>query len=101
MHDLGIRSDEYVTITDSDLQRLLPVLDHHGGELADPLENELQRAVVVAQREVSPDIVTMNSDVVYEDVATGARRTIRIVYPKVLAPVGAALLGRRDLTRTP
>jgi regulator of nucleoside diphosphate kinase len=105
MHDLSIRSDEYVTITDSDLERLLPVLDHHHGGQSDPLESELQRAVIVAQRDVSPDVVTMNSEVVYEDVATGARRTIRVVYPKdadvaagrisVLAPVGAALLGLR------
>jgi regulator of nucleoside diphosphate kinase len=47
----------------------------------------------------------MNSDVVYEDVETGARRSVRVVYPKdsdaasgrvsVLAPIGAALLGLR------
>jgi regulator of nucleoside diphosphate kinase len=47
----------------------------------------------------------MNSEVVYEDFATGARRTVRLVYPKdadasrgwisVLAPIGSALLGLR------
>ena len=49
------------------------------------------------------DVVTMNSEVVYEDSATGNQRVVRLVYPKdanasagrvsVLAPVGAALLG--------
>jgi regulator of nucleoside diphosphate kinase len=45
----------------------------------------------------------MNSEVVYEDCATGVRRTVRVVFPKdadparhhvsVLAPIGSALLG--------
>jgi regulator of nucleoside diphosphate kinase len=47
----------------------------------------------------------MNSEVVYEDHTSGARRTVRVVYPKdadssrgwvsVLAPIGSALLGLR------
>ncbi len=46
----------------------------------------------------------MNSDVIYEDTASGAQRAVRLVYPKdaaghgrvsVLAPVGSALLGLR------
>src|SRR5687768_7182196 len=105
MYDLSQRSDEHIIITDADLERLLPVLDHHDGVLSESLESELHRAVIVAQRDVPPDIVTMNSEVVYEDAATGARRAIRVVYPKdadaaagrisILAPVGAALLGLR------
>ncbi|MGE0872486.1 MAG: GreA/GreB family elongation factor [Kofleriaceae bacterium] len=67
------------------------------------LDWELHRAEIVEQRSVSPDVVTMNSEVVYEDCATGARLTVRLVYPKdadagrgwisVLAPIGSALLG--------
>lgn len=47
----------------------------------------------------------MNSEVVYEDIATGAQRAIRVVYPQdadvaagrisILAPMGSALLGLR------
>jgi regulator of nucleoside diphosphate kinase len=92
-----------LVITDHDLQRLLPILEQSDSSASELLDSELHRATIVEQRDVSPDVVTMNSEVVYEDFATGARRTIRIVYPKdadasrgsvsVLAPIGSALLG--------
>lgn len=94
-----------ILITDVDLARLRPVLDQHDTPLADSLDAELHRARVVAQRDVPSDVVTMNSEVVYEDLATGGRRSVRVVYPRdadaasgrvsVLAPIGAALLGLR------
>lgn len=94
-----------IIITDLDLQRLLPVVDQHDSATAESLESELHRAVIVLQRDVPPDVVTMNSEVVYEDLATGVRRTVRLVYPgeasaadgriSVLAPIGSALLGLR------
>lgn len=92
-----------ITITDQDLERLQPVLDQHGTEAAELLEAELYRARVVPQREVPTNIVTMNTEVVYQDCTTGTRRAVRIVYPgqadigrgwvSVLAPIGSALLG--------
>ena len=94
-----------ITITDFDLRRLLPVIDQHDSAASEALETELHRANVVAQRAVPPDVVTMNSQVVYEDVATFEKRTVHVVYPKdadarrglisVLAPIGTALLGLR------
>ncbi|HRK47488.1 MAG TPA: nucleoside diphosphate kinase regulator [Nocardioides sp.] len=94
-----------ILITDIDRDRLQAVLDHHGSETADALDTELHRAVIVEQRAIPADVVTMNSEVVYEDVVTGARRTVRVVYPRdadatagrvsVVAPIGAALLGLR------
>lgn len=94
-----------IIITDADLQRLLPVLDLYDTPAAEALETELHRAVIVPQDRVPADVVTMNSEVVYEDIHTGQRRTIRLVYPKdaeagtgrvsVLAPIGSALLGLR------
>jgi len=94
-----------IIVTDLDLARLRTVLDHHDVPTAEALDAELHRAVVVPQREVPADVVTMNSDVVYEDESTGARRTVRVVYPRdadagrgwvsVLAPIGSALLGLR------
>lgn len=90
-------------ITEQDLRRLLPVLDTNDTPQAEQLEGELQRAVIV--KEPPPDVVTMNSEVTYEDLSTGTRRTVRVVYPKdadasrghisVLAPIGSALLGMR------
>jgi regulator of nucleoside diphosphate kinase len=92
-------------ITDKDLALLLPVLDQNDTPLSESLEGELRRASIVAHRDVPADVVTMNSEVTYEDVATGARRTIRVVFPRdadasagrvsVLAPIAAALLGLR------
>jgi regulator of nucleoside diphosphate kinase len=101
MHNL----DHVIVITNHDLQRLLPILEQSDTPESDLLDWELHRATIVEQRNVSPDVVTMNSEVVYEDFATGARRTVRLVYPKdadasrgwisVLAPIGSALLGLR------
>ncbi len=103
MHNLAIEHD--IIITEQDLARLLPVLDHFDSPAAEQLEAELQRAIRVEQRSTPPDVVTMNSEVVYEDHTSGARRTVRVVYPKdadasrgwvsVLAPIGSALLGLR------
>jgi regulator of nucleoside diphosphate kinase len=97
--------EQDITITDFDLQRLLPVIDHHDSAVARSLETELDRANIVSQRAVPADVVTMNSEVVYEDVATFEKRTVRVVFPKdadanrgrisVLAPIGSALLGLR------
>ncbi|MDB4962845.1 MAG: rnk [Myxococcales bacterium] len=92
-------------ITDEDLRRLLPVLNTYDSPASEQLEGELQRATVVEQRSAPPDVVTMNSEVVYEDHTSGTRRTVRVVYPRdadasrgwisVLAPIGSALLGLR------
>lgn len=92
-----------IIVTDVDLERLQPVIEQSDTPLAEALDAELRRAVVVAQRDVPPDVVTMNSELVYEDVATGVQRVVRLVYPRdadatagrisVLAPIGAALLG--------
>ena len=99
MHNI----DHAIVITDHDLQRLLPILEQSNTPESDLLDWELHRAAIVEQGRVSPDVVTMNSEVVYEDFATGARRTVRVVYPKdadasrgwisVLAPIGSAVLG--------
>jgi regulator of nucleoside diphosphate kinase len=94
-----------IIITDVDLQRLLPVLDLHDTPASDALATELHRAVVVPRATVPADVITMNSEVTYEDCVTAQRRTVRVVYPKdadatngrvsVLAPIGSALLGLR------
>jgi len=89
-------------ITDVDLARLQAVIDQHADAGA-TLDDELTRARVVPQGAVPRDVVTMNSTVIYEDVASGVRRTVTVVYPRdasaadgkvsVLAPIGCALLG--------
>lgn len=69
----------------------------------DALEEELDRAEVVATDELPDDVVRMNSVVRYEDLDSGRMITVQISYPKnadiaqqrvsVLAPVGSALIG--------
>lgn len=94
---------ESIVITEQDLQRLRPLLEQSDPATTEQLDWELHRATIVEQDRVASDVVTMNSDVVYEDLATGMRRTVRVVFPKdadasrgwvsVLAPIGGALLG--------
>jgi regulator of nucleoside diphosphate kinase len=96
---------EDIIITTTDLERLRPLLDLHDSPAAEALDAELHRARIVAPESVPPDVVIMNSEVVYEDVETSAKRTVQLVYPKdadavqgrisVLAPIGSALLGLR------
>jgi regulator of nucleoside diphosphate kinase len=97
--------DHDIMITNSDLQRLLPVIEQSDTPASEALEMELHRAVIVDPEQVPTDLVTMNSELVYEDVDTQTRRRVTLVYPKdadasrgrisVLAPIGSALLGLR------
>jgi|JI9StandDraft_1071089.scaffolds.fasta_scaffold193874_1 regulator of nucleoside diphosphate kinase len=94
-----------IVVTTTDYARLQHLLEVSLARTAEPLEAELARANVVAPEAIPPDLVTMNRDVTYEDLATGARRTVRVVYPpdadaargwvSVLAPLGSALIGLR------
>lgn len=94
-----------IVITSHDLERLRRVVDSSSAAVVERLESELARAQVVAGDAAPADVVAMNSEVVYQDVATGALRTVRVVYPQdadvqrgrisVLAPLGSALLGAR------
>jgi regulator of nucleoside diphosphate kinase len=94
-----------IIVSNVDLQRLLPVLEQNDTPASELLDAELRRAQIVDHGSVPPDVVTMNSEVVYEDCETLARRTVRVVYPQdadaargqvsVLAPIGSALLGLR------
>jgi regulator of nucleoside diphosphate kinase len=70
------------------------------------LQNELERARIVAPEDVPSDVVTMNSQVVLRDVGSAEEITCTLVFPKdadmargavsVLAPVGTAILGYRE-----
>jgi regulator of nucleoside diphosphate kinase len=94
-----------IIITRQDLDRLQHLIGDGASPALDRLDAELTRAAVVEPQAVPADVVTMNSDVVYEDIDSGVQRTVRIVYPpdadaalgriSVLAPIGSALLGLR------
>jgi len=98
-----------IWLTEQDLSRLRQLIvdltrtarGAHAG--VDALEEILDLGRVVPPEKIPGDIVTMNSKVVYEDLASGERRAATIVYPEdaeplsgrtsVLSPVGSALLG--------
>jgi len=70
------------------------------------LQAELEKATVVDPAEMPPDVISMNSQVQLKLSADDEVRELQLVYPKdlkadtpqlsVLAPVGMALLGRRQ-----
>ncbi len=105
--DRSRASEPAIVLGNADMARLRAVVDWHlsgrDREAAERLEAELDRAIVVPQREVPPEIVTMNSRVAFDDTETGRRREITLCYPReadpaggrisILAPVAAALLG--------
>jgi regulator of nucleoside diphosphate kinase len=94
-----------IVVTSKDLQQLLSLITRVSGDAAERLDEELARAQIVAPNDVSRDVVTMNSEVIFEDTVTGAKRSVRLVYPEaadsargwvsVLSPLGSALLGLR------
>lgn len=96
-----------IVLTATDERRLAHLLRAKAAEL-DPrtlelLEDELQRATIVESSRIPANVVTMNSVVSFEDVDTGHRSEVTLVYPSadsgaegrvsILAPVGSALLG--------
>lgn len=96
--------DQHIIVSELDFARLTRLVEQH--DLAPhSLDSELERALLVRPSEIPPNVVTMNSEVVYEELETRTRRTVRIVYPgdadaargciSVLAPIGSALLGLR------
>lgn len=106
-------NERTIYITDYDLHRLRALLDARGRldgrdkqHLRD-LRGELNRAVVVPSTEIPPDVITMNSRFRLHDLDTDAVAEYTLVFPgradigkgmlSVLAPVGTALLGRREL----
>jgi regulator of nucleoside diphosphate kinase len=97
------------TLTELDHARLARLIRSHGDTVArpdgTPLDDLLDAAELVPSRTVSPDVVTMYSQVEVADLETGRRRRLTVCYPadaepaagfvSVLSPVGWSLIGRR------
>lgn len=96
-----------IVVTTQDYDRLTavlqPLLRGASSDHIELLEQELERAQMVRPQELAPDVVSMNSEFIYEDLATSRTRRARLVYPNeadvdrgwisVVAPLGSALLG--------
>ena len=101
MHHIASESERL--LTELDFSRLNKLRE--GQTLPPELADALDTLDLVPPREVPPDVVTMYSQVLVEDAASGQRRKLTLCYPgdaephlgfiSVLSPVGASLLGRR------
>lgn len=101
--------DKKLYITEADMERLGYLLAFAEPSKKDERENlhrlmeDLDRADVVALRDIPADVVTMNSMVKLRDLDSGEEMMFTLVFPSsadvskgkisVLAPVGSAILG--------
>ncbi len=70
------------------------------------LLREIGRATIHARDEIAHDVVTMHATIAFIDEASGASRSVELVYPKdadiaagrisILTPIGAGLIGLRE-----
>lgn len=94
-----------ITVTETDYDRIDALLDETGDAVPGirELRTELERAHVVASEDIPENVATMNSTIAFENVDSGKRFELTLVYPRdidgspgkvsILAPVGSALLG--------
>lgn len=104
-------SDRPIIITAYDLDRLVKLLaearysEYRGSAYLTGLEDELSKAQVVDPKEIPPDVITMNSQVLLEDTTSGEEMAYTLVFPEesdivhdkisIFAPIGTAMLGYR------
>lgn len=94
-----------LTLSKTDFERLMRLIQTAQPEIAEPLEFELQRATLVDATELPANVVSMNSIVRFKDVDSNTESTLKLVYPheasmerqqiSVLAPIGSALIGMK------
>jgi regulator of nucleoside diphosphate kinase len=99
-------NNDVILITEKDLLRIRNILSFQNSEEFENLEIELDRAKIITDANVPPDLVTMNSTVKFLNVQDNKEMSITIVYPNeanfadgkisVLASLGSALIGLRE-----
>ena len=107
---MGKETNIYITKPDHErLTKLIEIARERerdtSREYLNSLEEELDRAEVVEQKDIPADVITMRSTVRLKDLATSEELIYRLVFPteanydegkiSVLAPVGTAMLGYR------
>jgi regulator of nucleoside diphosphate kinase len=101
-----MHTEHTILISSEDAARLQDILSESSvatASEAELLDDELARATIVPAESLPDGVVSMNSRVVFEDLDTGQRREIVLVYPReadisagrvsVLTSLGSALLG--------
>ena len=107
---MGKETNIYITRPDHErLTKLIELTREREGdanrEYLNRLEEELERAEVVEQKDIPPDVITMRSTVSLKDLDTGEEMIYWLSFPteanydewkiSVLAPIGTAMLGCR------
>ena len=107
---MGKQNNIYITKPDYErLTKLIEIAREREGEAnreyLNRLEEELDRAEVVQQKDIPADVITMRSTVRVKDLDTSEEMIYRLVFPteanydegkiSVLAPIGTAMLGYR------
>ena len=107
---MGKETNIYITKPDKErLTKLIERAREREGdanrEYINRLEEELERAEVVEQKDIPPDVITMRSTVSLKDLDTGEEMIYWLAFPteanfdegkiSVLAPIGTAMLGYR------
>lgn len=98
----------YITRDDNSKLRLLlaTALYSNANRSLRNLREELDRAVIIDPAAIPPGVVTMESRVEFEDLATSEVEEYTITFPdranvdekrlSILAPIGTALIGYRE-----
>ena len=102
------KTNIYITKPDHErLTKLIGIAREREGdairESLNRLEEELERAEVVEQKDIPPDVITMRSTMSLKDLDTGEKVIYWLAFPteanysegkiSILAPVGTAMLG--------
>jgi regulator of nucleoside diphosphate kinase len=98
-------NEDLILITEKDFTRLKHVLSYQDSKNFEDLELELDRAKIIMDNEVPPDLITMNSKVKFLNLHDEKEMTVTVVYPSdadykegkisILASLGSAIIGLR------
>lgn len=100
-----MKNEPQLILSEIDFKKISALLVLNKSDIFDLLEEELHRAEIVPLEKLPTDVVCMNSQVTFLDLASNKQSVVELVYPhqvdieknkiSVLSPVGAALIGLR------
>lgn len=97
--------NKQIYITNKDNERLTKLIREkwQPTKYDEELLQELERATIVDSKKIPPNIITMNSQVRFTEIESGAKLIYWLVFPQdadisknkisVLSPIGCSLLG--------
>ena len=105
-------TEHTITVTAADAEKLRQLISeaqrtgYRGSPYLQMLWHELERAEIVDEQDLRPDVITMHSQAELVDANTGEEMVLTLVYPdeadplegkiSILAPIGTAMLGYRE-----